>query len=131
MLHYIVKKQEKRKKDLISAYLWWGRLLPQGPITELCSQAVCFENTNHIFVSALRLQRLTLASVLAVPLSSAPCGACAHPVAAVQPLLHDADELLVAELVVAVLVEDLEDRVDQVVGQLDARGHVDGAGELI
>lgn len=48
-----------------------------------------------------------------------------------QPLLHDADELLVAELVVAVLVEDFEDRVDQVVRQLDARGHVDGAGELI
>lgn len=48
-----------------------------------------------------------------------------------QPLLHDADELLVAELVVAVLVKDLEDCVDQVVGQLDARGHVDGAGELL
>lgn len=60
-----------------------------------------------------------------------PTGACTHPVAAVQPLLHDADELLVAELVVTVLVEDLEDRVDQVVGQLDARGHVDGAGELL
>jgi len=49
----------------------------------------------------------------------------------VQPLLHDADELLVAEFVVAVLVEDLEDRVDQVAAQLDARGHVDSAGELL
>lgn len=63
--------------------------------------------------------------------SSVPTGPCTHPVAAVQPLLHDANELLVAELVVAVLVEDLEDGVDQVVGQLDVRGHVDGAGELV
>lgn len=65
-----------------------------------------------------------------VPLAP-PTGSGTHPVAAMQPLLHDADELLVAELVVAVLVEDLEDRVDQVVGQLDACGHVDGAGELL
>lgn len=60
-----------------------------------------------------------------------PTEARTHPVAAVQPLLHDADELLVAELVVTVLVEDLEDRVDKVVRQVDAGGHVDGAGELL
>lgn len=54
-----------------------------------------------------------------------------HPVAAVQPVLHDADELLVAEFVVSILVEDLEDGVDQVAGQLDVCSHVDSAGKLI
>lgn len=54
-----------------------------------------------------------------------------HAVTTVQPLLHDADELLVAEFVVTILVEDLEDCVDQVVGQLDARSHVDRAGKLL
>lgn len=54
-----------------------------------------------------------------------------HLAAAVQPLLHDADELLVAEFIVAVLVEDLEDRVDQVAAQRDARGHIYGAGKLL
>lgn len=48
-----------------------------------------------------------------------------------QPVLHDADELLVAEFTVVILVEDLEDRVDQVVGQLDARSHVDRTGKLL
>lgn len=54
-----------------------------------------------------------------------------HPVAAVQPVLHDADELLLAEFTVVILVEDLEDRVDQVAGQLDPRGHVDSSGKLL
>lgn len=54
-----------------------------------------------------------------------------HPVTAVQPLLHDADELLVTQLVVTILVEDLEDRVDQVVSQLDARSHVDRTPKLL
>lgn len=48
-----------------------------------------------------------------------------------QPVLHDADELLVAEFVVVVLVEDLEDRVDQVAGQRDACSHVHCPGELV
>lgn len=54
-----------------------------------------------------------------------------HPVTTVQPLLHDADELLVAEFIVTILVEDLEDCVDQVVGQLDARSHVHCTRKLI
>lgn len=54
-----------------------------------------------------------------------------HPVSAVQPVLHDADELLVAEFIITIFVEDLEDCVDQVAGQLDARGNVDSAGKLL
>lgn len=54
-----------------------------------------------------------------------------HPATAVQPVLHDTDKLLVAEFIVAILVEDLEDCVDQVAGQLDAGSHVDGAGKLL
>lgn len=54
-----------------------------------------------------------------------------HPVGAVQPVLHDADELLVAEFIITIFVEDLKECVDQVAGQLDARGHVDGAGKLL
>jgi len=53
-----------------------------------------------------------------------------HPTA-VQPVLHDADELLVGQLVVVVHVEDLEDGVDQVARQLQARGHEHGPGKLI
>lgn len=54
-----------------------------------------------------------------------------HPVPALQPILHDANELLVAEFIVAILVEDLEDGVDQVAGQLDVCSHVDSAGKLL
>lgn len=54
-----------------------------------------------------------------------------HPVATVQPLLHDADELFVAEFIVTILVEDLEDCVDQVLGQFDVRSHVDRTGKLL
>lgn len=56
---------------------------------------------------------------------------CSHPAAAVQPLLHDADELLVAQLVVVILVKDLEDGVDQVSGEFDPRGHVNSSGKLL
>lgn len=54
-----------------------------------------------------------------------------HPSAAVQPVLHDTDELLVAEFIVVVLVKDLEDCVDQVASELDSRSHVDCPGKLI
>lgn len=54
-----------------------------------------------------------------------------HPVTTVQPVLHDADELLVAEFIVTILIEDLEDCVDQVVGQVDARSHIDRAGKFL
>lgn len=37
-----------------------------------------------------------------------------HPSPPVEPIFHDANELLVAELVVVVHVEDLEDGVYQV-----------------
>lgn len=48
-----------------------------------------------------------------------------------QPVLHNADELLVAQLVVVVHVKDLEDGVDQVTCQLQARGHVHSPPKLI
>jgi len=47
-----------------------------------------------------------------------------------QPVLHDTNKLLVAEFAVAILIENLEDSVDQVVGQLDSRGHVDRPRKL-
>ena len=54
-----------------------------------------------------------------------------YPITTVQPLLHDADELLMTEFIVMILVKDLEDGVDQVLGELDARSHVDSPGKLI
>lgn len=54
-----------------------------------------------------------------------------HPVATVQPLLHYADKLLVAEFIVTILVKDLEDSIDQVLGQFDVRSHVDRTGKLL
>lgn len=54
-----------------------------------------------------------------------------HPGAAVQPVLHDANELPVAEFIVVVLVEDPEDSGDQVGGQLDASGHKDRPGKFL
>lgn len=54
-----------------------------------------------------------------------------HPRSSVQPVLHDADELLVGQLVVVIHVEDLEDGVDEVPRQLQARGHVHGSSKLI
>lgn len=54
-----------------------------------------------------------------------------HPVSAVQAVLHDSDELLVAQFAVVVLVEDLKDGVDQVVAQLDPSGNVNRPGEFI
>ena len=48
-----------------------------------------------------------------------------------QPFLHDADELLVAELIIVILVKDPEDCVHQVVGQLDVCGHIDSTAKLL
>ena len=47
-----------------------------------------------------------------------------------QAVLHDGDELRVAEVAVPVRVEDLEDRVDHVGAQRESRAHLDRALEL-
>lgn len=54
-----------------------------------------------------------------------------YPSTAVQPVLHDANKLPVAELIVVVLVEDPEDSADQVGGQFDASGHVHRSGKFL
>ena len=51
--------------------------------------------------------------------------------AAVEPILHDGDELLVAQLPVPVLVEDLEDDVHQVPAQRLARADLHRPLKLI
>lgn len=54
-----------------------------------------------------------------------------HPGASVQPVLHDANELLVRELVIVIHVKDLEDSVDQVACQLETCGHIYCSRKLI
>lgn len=54
-----------------------------------------------------------------------------YPSTAVQPVLHDANKLPVAELIVVVLVEDPEDSADQVGGQFDASGHVHRSSKFL
>lgn len=54
-----------------------------------------------------------------------------HPRSTVQPVLHDADELLVGQLVVMIHVKDLKDGVDEVSRQLQSRSHVHGSRKLI
>lgn len=49
----------------------------------------------------------------------------------VQTVLHDGDEFLVRQQPIAVLVEDGEDRVDQVRVQLRTGADLDGAGEFV
>lgn len=54
-----------------------------------------------------------------------------HPISAVQTVLHDSNELLVAEFTILILVEDLKDGVDQVGAQFDSSGDINGPGELV
>ncbi|TNN45527.1 hypothetical protein EYF80_044279 [Liparis tanakae] len=54
-----------------------------------------------------------------------------YPCSPVQPVLHDADELLVGELVVVIHVKDLEDGVHKVPRQLQPSGHIHRSCKLI
>lgn len=54
-----------------------------------------------------------------------------HPASTVQPVLHDANKLLVTELIVMIHIKNLEDGVDQVTSQFQACGHIHCPSKLI
>lgn len=54
-----------------------------------------------------------------------------HPASTIQPVLHDANKLLVTELLIMIHVKNLENGVDQVTSQFQACGHIHCTSKLV